>query len=104
MDDCNNKSFEEIINKGDYSKAISAINNCIALNPDKADFFMARGDLYYKMQKFALALNDYNKAFKKDPDNKNIKTKIEFIKDILKFQNLDIYASTNLNKDPWLDD
>jgi hypothetical protein len=56
------------------------------------------------MEEHSKALNDYNKAFKIDPKDKIIGSKIEMIKDILKFQSLNIYEATNLNLDPWLDD
>ncbi len=44
------------------------------------------------------------KLLKLDRENKLISSKVEMTREILKFQNLDIYESTNLNLDPWLDD
>lgn len=55
------------------------------------------------MEKFGDALNDYNKVLKRDKENKIVKSKAEMTLNILKFQNLDIFESTNLNLDPWLD-
>ena len=36
-------------------------------------------------------------------NNKEIIAKVEMVRQILRFQNLDIFESTNLNLDPWLD-
>ena len=76
----------------------------IANNKKNVDLYILRGDVYNIKQEYAKALNDYNKVLKLEPGNKIINSKVEMIKDILKFQALDIYASTNLNIDPWLDD
>jgi hypothetical protein len=45
----------------------------------------------------------YNKILKIDKDNSTALSKSEMLKDILKYTSLDIFASTNLNNDPWLD-
>ncbi|MCK5171651.1 MAG: tetratricopeptide repeat protein [Bacteroidales bacterium] len=71
---------------------------------NKVDWLILRGNIYYIKQEYSKSLNDYNKVLKIDPKNKIISSKVEMIKDILKFQTLDIFASTNLNMDPWLDD
>ncbi len=55
------------------------------------------------MQKYSDALNDYNKVLKTESDNKLILSKVEMIRGILRFEAVDIFSSTNLNNDPWLD-
>ena len=87
----------------EYDKAIDLLAKLIKEKPNDSNWLVLRGNIFYLQQKFAKALNDYSKALKSDPENKILASKIEMIKEILKFQALDIYSSTNLNIDPWLE-
>lgn len=98
------QNIEKYINNQEYTKALTELSNYISNHEDNFDLYILRGDIYYNKQDYAKALNDFNRGLKLNPGNKIIESKIEMIKDILKFQALDIYSSTNLNKDPWLDD
>lgn len=97
------KEVSNYIQKNKFNEALDVVNQEISKDSKNIDLYIMRGDLYYRMQKFADALNDYNKVLKVDKTNKSISSKVELIKGILKFEALDIYASTNLNNDPWLD-
>ena len=103
MDQIKNK-IEQYIKNQEYTKAIEELTRQLNSNQQNADLYILRGDIYYLKQEYPKALNDYNKVLKLNANNKIISSKVEMIKEIIKFQNLDIYASTNLNKDPWLDD
>jgi len=103
MDDIT-KKVEKYIQNQEYKKAIEVLTEEIKQNKDVAELYVLRGDVYHIQQEFSKALNDYRKVLKWKPESKIISSKIEMIKEILKFQALDIYSSTNLNKDPWLDD
>lgn len=94
---------EQFIEKQEFEKAIELLSGEIKLNPDQIELFELRGEVYYTQQKFGDALNDFNKVLKVDKENKLISSKAQMAKEILRFQNLDIYESTNLNHDPWLD-
>jgi len=95
--------IEKYIQNQEYTKAIEVLTCLIDKDLNKVDWLILRGSIYYITQEYSKSLNDYNKALKIDPKNKIIPSKVEMIKDILKFQALDIFASTNLNLDPWLD-
>lgn len=103
MDDIK-KRIEEYIYNQEYTKAIKELTRCISNHKNDRILYILRGDIYFKKQQYANALNDFNKVLRLKPDDKIIQSKVEMIKDILKFQALDIYSSTNLNKDPWLED
>ncbi len=103
MDDIK-KRIGKYIKNQEYTKAIDELTERIAINQKNIDLYILRGDVHNIKQEYAKALNDYNKAVKLEPGHKIVTAKIELIKDILKFQALDIYSSTNLNKDPWLDE
>lgn len=96
--------IDKYIQDQEYTKAIDELTDYIERDIDTINCFILRGEVYYIKQEFAKALNDFNKVLKIDPENKSLNSKVEMIKDILKFQALDIYSSTNLNRDPWLDD
>ncbi|PLX14739.1 MAG: hypothetical protein C0597_09600 [Marinilabiliales bacterium] len=98
------KKIDKYISNQQYIKAIEELTKLLDNDTDNIDWLALRADIYYLKQEYPKALNDYNKVLKIKKDNKIIASKVEMIKDILKFQALDIYASTNLNMDPWLDD
>ncbi len=54
-------------------------------------------------QKYGEAINYLQKLIEADNTNPKALMLIELIKEILKFQNRDIFSSTNLDMDPWLD-
>ncbi len=97
------KQVELLIKEQRFDKALDLLNNAIEKNPDLYKLLELRGDIYHLMQKFGNALNDFNKVLKHDKNNKEIIAKVEMVRQILRFQNLDIFESTNLNLDPWLD-
>lgn len=102
MDDFVGK-IENLLEQQNYDEALGLLNEKVSKNPEQTNWLEKRGDVYYKMEKFGDALNDYNKVLKRDKENKIVKSKAEMTLNILKFQNLDIFESTNLNLDPWLD-
>lgn len=101
MDDI---KINKYIQDKEYTKAVEVLSDLIDNNQDLLNCLILRGDIYYILEEHSKALNDYNKAFKINPKDKIIGSKIEMIKDILKFQSLNIHEATNLNFDPWLDD
>ena len=103
MDDIKTK-IDKYIQDQEYAKAVEVLTSLIDKDLNKVDWLILRGNIYNIKQEYSKSLNDYNKVLKIDPKNKIIPSKVEMIKDILKFQALDIFASTNLNIDPWLDD
>ena len=103
MDQIKEKIKGNIKNQ-EYTIALEDLNELLLSDSDNIDWLTFRGDIYNLKQEYGKALNDYNRVLKIESDNKIVRSKIEIIKDILKFQNLDIFESTNLNKDPWLDD
>ena len=96
--------INKYIRNKEFKKALKELSYFIDQDQDLLNCLVLRGEVYYILEEHSKALNDFNKAFKIDPKDKIIGSKIEMIKDILKFQSLNIYESTNLNLDPWLDD
>lgn len=51
-----------LVKKVEYAAAIENYNKYIVEYPDNYFAYMARGDAYYEMEKYDLAINDYKKA------------------------------------------
>ncbi len=90
-------------NKENFEDKIDEISKALESHPNNKNLLVKRADIYFKTNHLGRALNDLRKALKTSPESKEIKTKIETIEQILKNQALDIYASTNLNNDPWFE-
>lgn len=101
MENLENK-INNFIQDKEYDKAVSELNNLLQKHSDVTKCLIKRGDLYYLQHKYSDALNDYNKVLKIESENKLISAKAEMITEILRYEAIDIFASTNLNNDPWL--
>ncbi|MCF8232678.1 MAG: hypothetical protein K9J27_10860 [Bacteroidales bacterium] len=85
----------------EIKKQIKEITQKLEQQPSDTDLLSQRAKLYEKLQDFGKALNDYNQVLRIEPGNMKAGAKAEMIKETLQYQNIDIYADTNLYKDPW---
>lgn len=88
----------------EYKKLLEIISSIKEEDNNLEYLYFAKGEIYFRMQQWGKAINNYQKALEINPENKEVSGKINLLKEILKFHNTDIYASTNTNMDPWLDD
>jgi len=88
-------------NSKDIKKQIEDISQKIKNSQENTELYFERAALYEKLQDLGAALNDYNEVLRQQPHHKKAGAKAEMIKETLYYQNIDIYAATNLNKDPW---
>jgi len=70
---------------------------------DKKDNFFLITNKLISEQKFGEAINYLQKILEKDKSNKQALVLLEYLNKILEYQNSDIFGSTNLNMDPWLE-
>ena len=56
--------------KGNYLKGLSYLNKAIHIKPDNYLDYLAKGNIYYDIEKYKIALKEYRKAFfiKKDDE------------------------------------
>lgn len=52
-------------------------------------------------QNLSGAINSLLKVIAIDPNNKKAKTQISYLEEIIRFNNTDVFSSTNLFMDPW---
>jgi len=81
---------------------IKELDILIRENPS-VELLYKRAELLIKSGDNAMAVNDFNRILKLDPEQKYAKSQLEFLTTILRYNNTDIYASTNTNMDPWLE-
>jgi formylmethanofuran dehydrogenase subunit E len=54
-------------------------------------------------QKFSEAMNELKKMIAADSENRKAQTLLEYLEKIVEYRNKDIFSSTNLDMDPWLE-
>jgi len=69
---------------------------------EKNDFLYVAGELI-SHQKYGEAINYLQKTLDKDKDNAQALVLLEQIKNIIEYQNRDLFSSTNMDMDPWLE-
>ncbi len=86
-----------------YSKAQKLLDEAISEHSGNVRLLLTRAKLFRQLQKFGDAFNDLKEVLKQEPDHQEAKSLLNLTRSILQGQQLDIYASTNLNNDPWID-
>jgi len=54
-------------NRNDFANAIEYLNQAIILNPDYVNAYRLRGELYARLERYALAINDYDEVIRLKP-------------------------------------
>ena len=86
-----------------YSEAKKLLDDALEEDPENAALLLSRAKLFRQLQNYSEAFNDLQYILKINPNHEEAKNMMELTREILQCQQLDIYASTNLNNDPWLD-
>jgi len=86
-----------------YTEAKKLLDDALRENAENTGLLLTRAKLFRQLQKFGEAFNDLQHVLKVDPNHEEAKNLLELTRGILQSQQLDIYSSTNLNNDPWLD-
>lgn len=97
------EKIKSYIENKELDNALKLADDTLKENHENIELLLLKGDILFRQLKNGKALNIYNKILKLDKNNSVAKSKFEMISNILKYDALDIFASTNLNNDPWLD-
>ncbi|NQU88403.1 MAG: tetratricopeptide repeat protein [Mariniphaga sp.] len=81
--------IELLFKNGNFKEAEYLINSFQGVT--NIDYWLLKGKIHQKMQKWGIAINSFNKALELDPDNKEAKVNIEIINDILNFWNPEMF-------------
>lgn len=88
---------KEILNQ------IEKLNLKILEESENTDLLHARAELFTKIQNHSKAINDYLTILKFNPHDKIAEVKLDMLRTIVRYTNIDIYANPNTNMDPWLE-
>ncbi len=88
--------------KEGLKEAIEELDILLSKSPN-VDLFYKRAQLLVQSGENAKAVNDFSKILKLDPEQKYAKAQLEYLTTIIRYNNTDIYASTNTNLDPWME-
>jgi len=100
------KAIKAALNARDEQEteaAMTVLNELIEGSSRQQDLFFARAELFYKLNRYGDAINDYLRVLEINPEHKEAIGKIDILKTILRYNNTDIYASPNTDMDPWLE-
>ncbi len=95
------KNIKELIDNGKAQEAEKLLDEIF--KADNIEELKEIIYLYQRIGKYGKAINVCNRVLEQEPDNKTVAKQKEFLTEILKFTQLDIYASTNLHNDPWFE-
>ena len=70
---------------------------------DKENNFIETVNKLVSEEKFGEAINYLQKIIDSDSTNEQAATLLKHLKKILEYKNRDVFGSTNLNMDPWLE-
>ncbi len=97
------KAAREVRTEEETAAALEAITDLMDQLPGQEDIYFARAELFYKLNRYGEAINDYRRVLEINPENREAEGKIDILKTILRFNNTDIYANPNTDMDPWLE-
>lgn len=97
------EKVKEHMENEEYSEAKKLLDNALNEQPESTVLLLNRAKLFRQLQNFSEAFNDLQFILKIDPEHEEAKNLLNLTREILQCQQLDIYASTNLNNDPWID-
>ncbi|MBW8325426.1 MAG: tetratricopeptide repeat protein [Prolixibacteraceae bacterium] len=81
----------ELFEQHELGNALEALNGLILKDNDNVQALNLRGRIYYKMQKWGDAMNDYATVLEIDPHNQEAKAGWEMTRNILGYFNPDMF-------------
>jgi tetratricopeptide (TPR) repeat protein len=96
--------IKDLVEKEKYNEALQMLEDSISREPGNIDLLIEKAKIYKQLGKYGDSINILNKVLKIEPEHKQARNLREMAMDILRSQQLDIYSSTNLSNDPWLDE
>lgn len=82
---------KQLFEQNEISRSLEILNENISVDALDYQLFLLRGRIYYKMQKWGNAMNDYSTVLDLNPDNQEAKTGLELTRNILGYFNPDLF-------------
>lgn len=81
--------IKDFISGGQFEDAVSALDRNIEEDPDNPLWWYLRGKAYWRMERMAEAVSDYQEAAHLDPSSPAVHA-LEMARDVLNFYNPDL--------------
>jgi tetratricopeptide (TPR) repeat protein len=81
----------KLFEKNEFEKSVEILNELISMNSADIQSLNLRGRIYYKMQKWGSAMNDYAAVLEIEPNNQEAKTGFQMAKNILGYFTPDMF-------------
>ncbi len=82
---------KQLFEKNELNKAIEMLTEMILVNSSDVHSLLLRARIYYKIQKWGDAMNDYCSVLEVDPNNQEAKSGIEMAQNILGYFTPDMF-------------
>jgi len=73
------------------NQSMDLLNQYLNINSSDLQAFLLRGRIYYRMQKWGEAMNDYSLVLESDPGNQEALSGLEMVKNILCYFTPDMF-------------
>jgi len=83
--------IKQLVEQNELSKSLEILNERIRFDPNDVMAFQLRGRIYYKMQKWGDAMNDFSWILELEPDNAEAKSGFQMAKNILGYFTPDMF-------------
>jgi len=85
------KEVSELFEQNELGKANEMLDQLILENPSDIQSLLLRGRIFYKMQKWGDAMNDFNLVLDLEPENAEANSGLEMAKSILGYFTPDMF-------------
>ena len=82
---------KRLFDLNELEDSLEIVNKIIANNVENSEVLLLRGRIYYKMQNWGDAINDFYSVLEYDPENQEAKSKIEMANSILGYFTPDMF-------------
>ncbi len=83
--------LKQMVEQNELTKSLEILNEVIRTNSKDVQAIQLRGRIYYKMQKWGDAMNDYFSVLELDPENQEAKSGLEMAQNILGYFTPDMF-------------
>jgi len=87
----NLEELKQLIERNELSRSLEILNEHILVNSSNIPALQLRGRIYYKMQKWGDAMNDFSSVLELEPDNSEAKSGLQMARNILGYFTPDMF-------------
>lgn len=85
------EKIRQLVLQNKFDEALEMLNKQISASPSDVIALQLRGDIFYKMQQWGDAMNDFTSVLEIEPDNAEAKSKLELARNILGYFTPDMF-------------